>query len=107
MTKQPVAFRNFAKVPKNKGGDKRSASTGYGTIISTSSSSLLARAEQFLSELCGFGYSARHKPFTAVAHSNRFNVHGFVHRKNIPIYIQQDATLHSLLYLENCSTCFG
>jgi len=23
-----------------------------------------------------------------------------VHRKNIPIYIQQDATLHSLLYLE-------
>jgi hypothetical protein len=29
-----------------------------------------------------------------------FNVHGSVHRKNIPIYIQQDATLHSLLYLE-------
>jgi hypothetical protein len=26
---------------------------------------------------------------------------------NIPIYIQQDATLHSLFYLENCSTCFG
>ena len=23
-----------------------------------------------------------------------------MHRKNIPIYIQQDATLHSLLYLE-------
>jgi hypothetical protein len=23
-----------------------------------------------------------------------------VHRKNIPIYIQQDATLHGLLYLE-------
>jgi len=23
-----------------------------------------------------------------------------VHRKNIPIYIQQDATLYSLLYLE-------
>jgi hypothetical protein len=23
-----------------------------------------------------------------------------VHRKNIPIYIQQDATLHSLFYLE-------
>jgi hypothetical protein len=37
-------------------------------------------------------------------HSHRlllvFNVHGSVHRKNIPIYIQQDATLHSLLYLE-------
>jgi hypothetical protein len=29
-----------------------------------------------------------------------FNVYGSVHRKNIPIYIQQDATLHSLLYLE-------
>jgi hypothetical protein len=29
-----------------------------------------------------------------------FNVHGSVHRKNIPIYIQQEATLHSLLYLE-------
>ena len=30
----------------------------------------------------------------------RFNVHGSVHRKNIPIYIQQDATLHSSFYLE-------
>jgi hypothetical protein len=29
-----------------------------------------------------------------------FNVYGSVHLKNIPIYIQQDATLHSLLYLE-------
>jgi hypothetical protein len=29
-----------------------------------------------------------------------FNVHGSVHRKYIPIYIQQDATLHSLFYLE-------
>ena len=28
------------------------------------------------------------------------NVHGSVHRKIIPIYIQQEATLHSLLYLE-------
>jgi len=25
----------------------------------------------------------------------------------ILIYIQQDATLHSLFYMENCSTCFG
>ena len=32
--------------------------------------------------------------------NNVFNVHGSVHRKNIPIYIQQDATLHSLFYLE-------
>jgi len=29
-----------------------------------------------------------------------FNVHGSVHRKNILIYIQQDATLHSLFCLE-------
>jgi hypothetical protein len=29
-----------------------------------------------------------------------FNVHGSVHRKNILIYVQQDATLHSLFYLE-------
>jgi hypothetical protein len=33
-------------------------------------------------------------PFT------EFNVHGSVHRKNILIYIQQDATLHSLFYPE-------
>ena len=31
---------------------------------------------------------------------NLFNVHGSVHRKNILIYIQQDATLHSSFYLE-------
>jgi hypothetical protein len=29
-----------------------------------------------------------------------FNVHGSVHRKYISIYIQQDAKLHSLFYLE-------
>ena len=29
-----------------------------------------------------------------------FNVHGSVHRNHILIYIQQDATLHSLFYLE-------
>jgi hypothetical protein len=29
-----------------------------------------------------------------------FNVYGSVHRKNILIYTQQDATLHSLFYLE-------
>ena len=29
-----------------------------------------------------------------------FKVHGFVHRKNILKYIQRDATLHSLFYLE-------
>jgi hypothetical protein len=31
---------------------------------------------------------------------SKFNVHGSMHRKNILIYIQQDATLHSLFYLE-------
>jgi hypothetical protein len=31
---------------------------------------------------------------------NEFNVHGSVHRNNILIYIQQDAALHSLFYLE-------
>jgi len=30
-----------------------------------------------------------------------------VHRKYIPIYIQQDAALHSLFISGNCSTCFG
>jgi hypothetical protein len=29
-----------------------------------------------------------------------FNVYGSVHHNNIPIHIQQDATLHSLFYLE-------
>jgi hypothetical protein len=31
---------------------------------------------------------------------NKFNVHGSVHRENILIYVQQDATLHSIFYLE-------
>jgi hypothetical protein len=31
---------------------------------------------------------------------------GSVYRKYIPIYIQQDATLHSLFISGNCSTCF-
>jgi hypothetical protein len=28
------------------------------------------------------------------------NIHGSVHRKNVLTYIQKDATLHSLFYLE-------
>ena len=36
-----------------------------------------------------------------------FIVQGPGHRKYIPIYIQQDATLHSLFISGNCSTCFG
>ena len=31
---------------------------------------------------------------------SQFNIYGSVHRNNILIYIQQDATLHSLFYLE-------
>jgi len=38
---------------------------------------------------------------------NTSNVHGSVHRKNIPIHIQQDVTLHSLFISGNCSTRFG
>jgi hypothetical protein len=37
-------------------------------------------------------------------HNGKFNVHWSVHRKNILIYGQQDATLHSLS--GNYSTCF-
>jgi hypothetical protein len=36
-----------------------------------------------------------------------FNVHGPVHRKNTLIYIQQDATLHSLFYLETALRVSG
>ena len=38
--------------------------------------------------------------FFLTNHSYQFNVHESVHRKNILIYIQQDAMLHSLFYLE-------
>jgi hypothetical protein len=46
-----------------------------------------------------------HLPFTSII--RRFNVYGSGHCKYIPIYIQQDATLHSLFISKNCSTCFG
>jgi hypothetical protein len=36
-----------------------------------------------------------------------FNVHRSVHRKNILIYIQQDATLHSLFYVETALHVLG
>ena len=36
-----------------------------------------------------------------------FNVQGSLHHKYIPIYVQQDATLHSLFIYGNCSTCFS
>jgi len=37
---------------------------------------------------------------------SKFNVYGSVHRKYIPIYIQKDATLHSLFISENCFYMF-
>ena len=37
----------------------------------------------------------------------KFNVHGSVHRNHIPIYIQQDVTLHSLFISGICSTCLS
>ena len=36
-----------------------------------------------------------------------FNVHGSLHRNNILIYIQQDAMLHSLFYLETALHVLG
>ena len=36
-----------------------------------------------------------------------FNVHGSVHPKNILIYIQQDATLHTLFYQETALHILG
>jgi hypothetical protein len=38
---------------------------------------------------------------------DKFNVHGSMLRKNIPIYIQHDATLHSLFYLETALHVLG
>jgi hypothetical protein len=38
---------------------------------------------------------------------NELNVYGSVHRKYIPIYIQQDTTLHILFYLEPASHVSG
>ena len=37
----------------------------------------------------------------ALGRAEKFNVHRFVHRKNVLIYVQQDATLQSLFYLES------
>jgi hypothetical protein len=36
-----------------------------------------------------------------------YNFHGSVHRNNILIYVQQDATLHSLFYLETALHVLG
>jgi hypothetical protein len=45
--------------------------------------------------------------FKSKHYVSEFNVYGSVHRRYIPIYIQQDATLHILFISGNCSTCFG
>jgi hypothetical protein len=37
----------------------------------------------------------------------KFDNYESVHRKYIPIYIQQDATLHTLFISGNYCTCFG
>jgi len=44
---------------------------------------------------------------TATGHSTHITFMGSVHRKYIPVHIQQDETLHSLFIYGNCSTCFG
>jgi hypothetical protein len=56
------------------------------------------------SKLC----TCLHKLFCSFySRYNSFYVQVPVHRKYIPIYIQQYATLHSLFISGNCSTCFG
>ena len=49
------------------------------------------------------------KRMLLVAHKSlgKYNVQWSVHPKYIPIYIQQDAMLHSLFISGNCSICFG
>jgi hypothetical protein len=49
------------------------------------------------SALLEFEFPISPVPFLSNA---AFNVHGSVHRSNIAIYAQKDATLHSLFYLE-------
>jgi len=50
-------------------------------------------------------YNHKNKETANTVH--RFNVQGSVHSRYIPIYIQQEAALHSLFISGNCSTCFG
>jgi len=50
--------------------------------------------------VCDLETSRIGAPYIYGISSLRVNVHGSVHRNNIPIYIQQDATLQSLFYLE-------
>jgi hypothetical protein len=57
--------------------------------------------------LLDFGARGEWWPCPPIHRNREFNVYGYVHRKNIPIYIQQDATLYSLFISGNRSTCFG
>jgi hypothetical protein len=56
---------------------------------------------------CSLNVNWKAAVYLQLSRTIAFNVHGSVHRKNIIIYIQQDATLHSLFISGNCSTCFG
>ena len=49
---------------------------------------------------CGIIYIIHLHIQICVVQIFQFNVHGSVHRNNVLIYIQQDAQLHSLFYLE-------
>ena len=51
-------------------------------------------------QLCQHLQNKKYQLYLTAVHMTIFNVHGSVHRNNILIYIQQDATLHILLYLE-------
>ena len=63
----------------------------------------------FFTNPCSFHKQLRHWVENYISRTLllSFDVHGSVHRKYIPINIQQDATLHSLFISGNCSTCFG
>jgi hypothetical protein len=52
-----------------------------------------------MGNILGF-YGLQKSLHASIQCTEGFNFHGSVHRNNILIYMQQDATLHSLFYLE-------
>jgi hypothetical protein len=58
----------------------------------------IAEHRLYLQEVCWF--ASRQKKPHWISYIYYFNVHGSVHRKVILIYVQQDAKLHSLFYME-------
>ena len=90
------------------------ASSVWGSYLVT----LLApRIWKWLLEFCGIcgpqlfqrSFKLRYKMLfilRKIQSSFKCIVYGSVHRKYISLYIQQDATLHSLFISGNCSTCF-